>query len=66
MLGGLGMLCGTASAEMAVLEGFRTLLYSKTLAGFFILEVSVGGLCLEIDCLFINWENDSTPFVSQQ
>lgn len=60
------MLCGISSVEMAVVTGFRTTLYSSTLAGFFILEVSVGCLCLEIDCLFMNWENDSTPFVSQQ
>lgn len=60
------MLCGTSDVEMAVVEGFRTVLYSNTLAGFFILEVCVGCLCLEIDSLFINWENDSTPLVSQQ
>jgi len=60
------MLCGISNVEMEVVEVFRTVLYSSTLAGFFILEVSVGCLCLEIDCLFINWENDSTPFVSQQ
>ena len=60
------MLGGISNVEMAVVEGFRTVLYSSTLIGFFILAVSVGCLCLEIDCVFINWENYSTPFVSQQ
>lgn len=39
-LGGSGVLCGTSSAEMAAVEGLRAVLYSISLAGFVVLEVS--------------------------
>lgn len=37
-LGTPGVLCGTFNAEMAAVEGFRTVLYSTSLAGFIVLE----------------------------
>lgn len=45
------MLCGTFNAEIAAVEGFRTVLYSISLAGDVVLEIS--WLCMFRDRLSI-------------